>query len=144
MPWPPPRDTSSGSDCFSRKTWSDTSGLPRRATLAGSDSRRLSLRKPRRRTARSPQWAHSASCPKMSSMSAGATVDHLRDEGLVETVDLGDDERGLVLTKEARDLLDFHTMERDGEAPQASPPPRVGAAACESERADRSIVPSLR
>jgi hypothetical protein len=47
------------------------------------------------------------------------TLHHLRDEGLVETVDLGDDERGLVLTREGRDLLDAHTVERDGEAPQA-------------------------
>ena len=46
-----------------------------------------------------------------------STVDHLRNEGLVETVDLGDDERGLVLTKEGRDLLDYH--EREGETPQA-------------------------
>ena len=42
------------------------------------------------------------------------TLRHLRDQGLVETVDLGGDERGLTLTKEARELLDFHTMERDG------------------------------
>jgi hypothetical protein len=76
-------------------------------------------------------------------VSRGA-VDHLRDEGLVETVDLGDDERGLVLTKETRDLLDSHTMERDGEAPQASHPPRVGAAACESERADDGAVAPIK
>jgi hypothetical protein len=44
---------------------------------------------------------------------------HLRDEGLVETVDLGDDERGLVLTKQGRDLLDSHTVERNDEGPQA-------------------------
>jgi hypothetical protein len=47
------------------------------------------------------------------------TLVHLRDEGLVETVDLGDDERGLVLTKEGRDLLDSHTLERDAETAQA-------------------------
>jgi hypothetical protein len=46
------------------------------------------------------------------------TVEHLRIEGLVETVDLGDDERGLVLTKEGRDLLESHTMERGDEAIQ--------------------------
>ena len=44
------------------------------------------------------------------------TVQHLRDEELVETVDLGDDGRGLTLTKAGRELLDFHTLERDGEA----------------------------
>ena len=35
------------------------------------------------------------------------------------TSSLGDDERGVVLTKEGRDLLDSHTLERDDEAPQA-------------------------
>jgi hypothetical protein len=32
------------------------------------------------------------------------TVHHLRDEGLVEAVDLGDDGRSLTLTKAGRDL----------------------------------------
>ncbi len=41
------------------------------------------------------------------------TLYHLRDEGLVETVDLGDHERGLTLTREGRDLLDSHSMDRD-------------------------------
>ena len=35
---------------------------------------------------------------------------HLRAEGLVEAVDLGGDERGVVLTKEGRDLLDSQTL----------------------------------
>ncbi len=47
------------------------------------------------------------------------TVHHLRDEGLVEAVDLGDDERGLTLTKEGCDLLDSHTLEREDGLPQA-------------------------
>lgn len=47
------------------------------------------------------------------------TLGHLRDEGLVETVDLGSDERGVVLTTDGRDLLDSHTLERDSQAPQA-------------------------
>jgi hypothetical protein len=47
------------------------------------------------------------------------TLGHLRDEGLVEAVDLSDDQRGLVLTKEGRDLLDSHTLERDDGASQA-------------------------
>ena len=47
------------------------------------------------------------------------TLPHLRDEGLVETVDLGGGERGLTLTKEGRDLLDSHTLERDGGSEQA-------------------------
>ena len=47
------------------------------------------------------------------------TLGHLRDERLVETVDLGDDERGVVLTKDGRDLLDSHAMDRDDEASQA-------------------------
>jgi hypothetical protein len=47
------------------------------------------------------------------------TLNHLRDEGLVETVDLGDGERGVTLTKQGRDLLDSHLMERDREPSQA-------------------------
>jgi hypothetical protein len=47
------------------------------------------------------------------------TLEHLRDEGLVETVDLGDDERGLTLTREGRDLLESHATERDNEPSQA-------------------------
>ena len=47
------------------------------------------------------------------------TLAHLRDEGLVETVDLGDDERGVTLTREGRDLLDSHSMDRDDEPSQA-------------------------
>ena len=47
------------------------------------------------------------------------TLRHLRDEGLVETVDLGGDGRGLTLTKEGRDLLDSHRLERDSRAAQA-------------------------
>jgi hypothetical protein len=45
------------------------------------------------------------------------TLRHLRDEGLVDTVDLGGDERGLTLTKEGRDLLDSHTLDRDRRDP---------------------------
>ncbi|MGE0705451.1 MAG: hypothetical protein AB7N65_25345 [Vicinamibacterales bacterium] len=47
------------------------------------------------------------------------TLDHLRDHGLVETVDLGGDDRGLVLTKDGRDLLDSHTLDREDRVPQA-------------------------
>lgn len=47
------------------------------------------------------------------------TVEHLRDEGLVETVELGDDQRGLTLTREGRDLLEGHSLEREDEPPQA-------------------------
>ena len=47
------------------------------------------------------------------------TLRHLRDEGLVETVALGEDERGLTLTKEGRDMLDSHTLERDSGSQQA-------------------------
>lgn len=47
------------------------------------------------------------------------TLEHLHDEGLVETVNLGDDERGLTLTREGRDLLDSHSMDRDDEPSQA-------------------------
>ena len=37
----------------------------------------------------------------------------------LETVDLGDDERGLTLTREGRDLLDAHSLDREGEPSQA-------------------------
>jgi hypothetical protein len=47
------------------------------------------------------------------------TLRHLRDEGLIEPVELGGDERGLTLTKEGRDLLDSHTLEHDGGRKQA-------------------------
>ena len=47
------------------------------------------------------------------------TLDHLRDAGLVDTVDLGDKERGVVLTRGGRDLLDSHSMERGDEPSQA-------------------------
>jgi hypothetical protein len=47
------------------------------------------------------------------------TLGHLRDEGLVETIDIGGGERGLALTKEGRDLLQSHTIERGDEATQA-------------------------
>jgi hypothetical protein len=47
------------------------------------------------------------------------TLEHLRDEGLVERLDLGDDGRVLTLTREGRDLLDSHSMNRDQEPSQA-------------------------
>ena len=43
------------------------------------------------------------------------TLDNLHDQRLVELVDLGDNERGLTLTTDGRDLLDSHSPERDGE-----------------------------
>jgi hypothetical protein len=46
------------------------------------------------------------------------TLDNLRDQRLVETVELGDGERGLTLTTDGRDLLDSHSHERDGEPSQ--------------------------
>jgi hypothetical protein len=46
------------------------------------------------------------------------TLDHLHDEGLDETVDLGDDERGLTLTREGRELLDAHSLDRGDEPTQ--------------------------
>jgi len=47
------------------------------------------------------------------------TLDHLRDEGLVEAVDLGDGDRGLTLTRDGRDLLDAHSIGREDEPAQA-------------------------
>lgn len=46
------------------------------------------------------------------------TIEHLHDEGLVEAVDPGEDERGLTLTREGRELLDSHSLDRDGELTQ--------------------------
>ena len=42
------------------------------------------------------------------------TLGNLHDQRRVEFVDLGDSERGLTLTPEARDLLESHCLERDG------------------------------
>src|SRR5262245_32239539 len=46
------------------------------------------------------------------------TLDNLHDQRLVETMELGDGERGLTLTTDGRDLLDSHSHERDGEPSQ--------------------------
>ena len=46
------------------------------------------------------------------------TLENLHDQRLVESVDLGDSERGLTLTTEGRELLDSHSLERDGERSQ--------------------------
>lgn len=46
------------------------------------------------------------------------TLSHLRDEGLVETVDLRDDERGVTLTKAGRELLESRAIDREGEPQQ--------------------------
>jgi hypothetical protein len=46
------------------------------------------------------------------------TLDNLHDQRLIETVDLGDGERGLTLTTEGRDLLQSHCLEREGEPSQ--------------------------
>jgi hypothetical protein len=46
------------------------------------------------------------------------TLDHLRDEGLIRTIALGEHERALVLTSEGRDLLDANRRDRDDGAAQ--------------------------
>ena len=46
------------------------------------------------------------------------TLHNLHHQRLVELVDLGEGERGLTLTTEGRDLLDSHSLERDGESSQ--------------------------
>jgi len=46
------------------------------------------------------------------------TLEHLHDEGLVESVDLGGNERGLTLTREGRELLDSHSLDRGDEPTQ--------------------------
>lgn len=47
------------------------------------------------------------------------TLDHLRDEGLVDVVNLGGDERGVTLTRDGRELLDSHLIDRGDEPSQA-------------------------
>ena len=47
------------------------------------------------------------------------TLDHLRDEGLIRTIALADDDRAVVLTNEGRDLLDANRRERDQGGGQA-------------------------
>jgi hypothetical protein len=46
------------------------------------------------------------------------TLENLHAQSLVELVDLGENERGLTLTTEGRDLLDSHSLERDHEPSQ--------------------------
>jgi hypothetical protein len=46
------------------------------------------------------------------------TLENLHDQRLVEVVDLGENERGLTLTTEGRDVLDSHSHHRDGEPSQ--------------------------
>jgi hypothetical protein len=43
------------------------------------------------------------------------TLANLHDQRLVQTVELGDGERGLTITIEGRDLLHSHSLERDAE-----------------------------
>ncbi len=46
------------------------------------------------------------------------TTAHLQEHGLIDAVDLGDDARGLTLTREGRDLLYAHVIDRDDEPAQ--------------------------
>jgi hypothetical protein len=46
------------------------------------------------------------------------TLENLHGQSLVELVDLGENERGLTLTTEGRNLLDSHSLERDHEPSQ--------------------------
>jgi hypothetical protein len=46
------------------------------------------------------------------------TLENLHAQSLVELVDLGENERGLTLTTEGRNLLDSHSLERDHEPSQ--------------------------
>lgn len=63
------------------------------------------------------------------------TLEHLHDEGLAETVDLGDDERGLTLTRDGRDLLDSHAR---------LPPASAGAVLPGRDRVRRKAIQSNR
>jgi hypothetical protein len=64
------------------------------------------------------QLARSVSCrSKTSGLTAittpSTTLDHLRDEGLIRVIALGEHERAVLLTAEGRDLLDANRHDRD-------------------------------
>jgi hypothetical protein len=46
------------------------------------------------------------------------TLENLHDQGLIERVDLGDNDDGLTLSPEGRDVLDSHSLQRAGESVQ--------------------------
>jgi hypothetical protein len=69
------------------------------------------------------------------------TLRHLRAEGLIDAVDLGSDERGLTLTKEGRDLLDSHTLEREDGSPQAF---HAGISRCREMDHDSNLYATYR
>jgi hypothetical protein len=48
-------------------------------------------------------------------LSVSDSLDHLREQGLIETVPIGEHDRGIVLTDEGRDLLDANRRDRDAE-----------------------------
>src|SRR5437762_3277474 len=74
-----------------------------RARPAPSGSSRASIVRGARQPGR-PQFGKS-----------GHTLENLRDQGLVERVNLSEDNRGLTLTTDARDLLDSDSLKRDNE-----------------------------
>ena len=46
------------------------------------------------------------------------TLENLHNQALIERVDLGDNDHGLTLTPDGRDVLDSHSLERAGESAQ--------------------------
>ena len=120
-------------------------GLMRDLDLPRGEERELVVDRDRRLRAGRRGQPHAGRRRRVSGR-AGARprypARHPRDtcttEGLVETVDLGDDERGLTLTTEGRDLLDSHSLERDDEPSQAF------YAGVSRERGDRPRLESLR
>ena len=49
---------------------------------------------------------------------AHGSLEHLHEQGLVKTVDLGDNERRLTLTREGRHLLESHSLDRENRPSQ--------------------------
>jgi hypothetical protein len=67
------------------------------------------------------------------------TLDNLHDQRLVETVELGDGERGLTLTTDGRDLLRSHSLVQEAEPSQVfyagvSGSPRWPPSSCRSRK----------
>ncbi|HET6496951.1 MAG TPA: hypothetical protein VFH61_16480 [Thermoleophilia bacterium] len=49
------------------------------------------------------------------SVSLSDSLDHLREQGLIETVPIGDHDQGIVLTDQGRDLLDANRRDRESD-----------------------------
>jgi hypothetical protein len=116
------RDAGDGAIVYDLATNGIARGLMRTRLAARGDERELVVDRDRSTslTAKTPDAAPCAFriVPEHDLDVPPDTLDHLHDQRLLELVDLGDSERGLTLTREGRDLLDSHSLERDGEPSQ--------------------------